>query len=249
MRPWRPIAFQCSCSPVAVLQDCATSPSLGDAKIWTWDHNTCSLALNPLSYHISTELPHLHWAEPGTTTLAVWRSIHWATTSPLSYHIFTELPHFRKWTTFFHGKMLLQLFKIKTVFLKEKLFSFLIWAFWRHLSRRQACFFVISVKFLIFDTLCDLFQDNKFSPPRREIFLMFWNRNQFLQKKTAQNKKNTFSKLVFGIYSSLNNAQRHVNCEERCTLLYRQPTSGFLHILLTGFSLSWRPRPDVYSHE
>ncbi len=63
MRLSRPLASQCSCPPVAVLQDCATSPSLGDAKIWTRDHNTCSLALNPLSYHISlwaTTSPFLH---------------------------------------------------------------------------------------------------------------------------------------------------------------------------------------------
>ncbi len=29
------------------------SPRLGDAKIWTWDYNTRSLAGNPLSYYIS----------------------------------------------------------------------------------------------------------------------------------------------------------------------------------------------------
>ncbi len=65
-----------------MLQDCATSPSLGDAKIWTWDHNTCSLALNPLSYHISYQLSY-HISYP----------LSYHISYPLSYHISYRLSY------------------------------------------------------------------------------------------------------------------------------------------------------------
>ncbi len=41
------------CPIVEVLRDSHTSPSFGDARVWTRDHNTCDLVLNPLSYHVT----------------------------------------------------------------------------------------------------------------------------------------------------------------------------------------------------
>jgi hypothetical protein len=67
-----PQAIPCSGPPVAGLQDCAASPSLGMPGFRTRDPWVSSLALYQLSYHIHTK---------------------WATTSTMSYHIHTELPH------------------------------------------------------------------------------------------------------------------------------------------------------------
>ncbi len=41
-----------SCPPVAVFTGLPFQSQLGNAKVWTWDRNTCRLVLNPLSYHV-----------------------------------------------------------------------------------------------------------------------------------------------------------------------------------------------------
>ncbi len=87
--PWRPLASQCCCSPVMLLQDCDTSPSLGDTR---FEPKTMTLVVshfNPLSYPISVlsypiskfSYPHLH---NQTTPSPYWAppSPCWATLSP-----------------------------------------------------------------------------------------------------------------------------------------------------------------------
>jgi hypothetical protein len=49
-----------------------------------------SATISPLSYHISSELPHLLLSYQISAKPPHFR---WATTFPLSYHISTELPH------------------------------------------------------------------------------------------------------------------------------------------------------------
>ncbi len=66
---------------------------------------------------------------------------------------------------------------------------FLILTFWGGiLSLRQVCFFEISLKFSIYDTLYDLFQEKKFSPPERADFKIYQHKNR-KKIETPQNKE------------------------------------------------------------
>ncbi len=71
--------------------------------------------------------------------------------------------------------------------------SFLILTFWGGiLSPRQHCFFEISIQFLIFDTLYDLFQEKKISALKRPDFKINQHKNR-KKVETPQNKEKCLS--------------------------------------------------------